>query len=299
LEIGAYLLKPVQQSELLEAIRQVVSRATPDAAPAKATPPAPEPDRAAPAPVTPLHILVAEDNEFNVILLKQLFGQRGHVAQITSNGREAVAQAARGEFDVLLLDIHMPEMDGFGVARAIREQERSSGKRLPIIAFTARTGKADRQRCLDAGMDDFLSKPVQAEALWEVIDRVVAAHAQETTENSNLLSPRTILAACGGNPNLLQKICHAFQTTVPDQMSRVSAALREKDAPRLRETAHALSSTLAAFSAVAGSAASMLEDEAALGRVEECTLLVARLESMCSELLGQTSELSIEKLRAT
>jgi CheY-like chemotaxis protein len=253
--------------------------------------------RAFPAPPTPLHILVAEDNEFNVILLKQLFDQRGHSARIASNGREAVALATGGTFDLLLLDIHMPEMDGFAVAQAIREQERGSGKHLPIIAFTARTGKADRERCLAAGMDDFLSKPVQAEALWEVIDRVVAAHTAADDQSPDLLDPRVILGSCGGEAAILERICRTFQTSVPNQMARVRTAINEKDAPRLREAAHLLRGTLSAFSTVAGTAASNVEDEAARGQIEVCAPLVTRLELICSELIKQTRNLSIEKLR--
>lgn len=208
--INAYLLKPVQQSELLETISQVMARTTPDAAPAKVAASTTE-LRALPALAAPLHILVAEDNEFNVILLQQLFGQRGHNARIASDGREAVALATGGTFDLLLLDIHMPEMDGFAVAQAIRERERGSGKHLPIIAFTARTGKMDRERCLAAGMDDFLSKPVQADALWEVIDRVVAARTPADGRDLGLLDPRAILAACGGDAAILERICQAFR----------------------------------------------------------------------------------------
>jgi PAS domain S-box-containing protein len=293
--IRAYLLKPVQQSELLETISQVMGRTTSDAAQAKVVAPKPE-SRAFLAPVTPLHILVAEDNEFNVILLKQLFSQRGHGAHIASNGREAVALATGGTFDLLLLDIHMPEMDGFAVAQAIREHERSSGRHLPIIAFTARTGKTERERCLAAGMDDFLSKPVQAEALWEVIDRAVDARTPRHQAGSGLLDKRVLLGSCGGEATILERICRTFQTHMPGQMARVRSAMNDRDAPRLREAAHLLRGTLSAFSTVAGAAASNIEDAAALGQVNECIPMVARLESICSELVEQTRNLSIERL---
>jgi two-component system, sensor histidine kinase and response regulator len=288
----------VQQSELLETICQVMRPTIRDAAPAKVAESTNE-SRSLPAPAVSLHILVAEDNEFNVILLKQLFEQRGHIAHIASNGREAVALAIEGTFDVLLLDIHMPEMDGFEVAQAIRQQERSSGKHLPIIAFTARTGKTDRERCLAAGMDDFLSKPVQAEALWQVIDRVVVAHAPEHQRDSGLLDPRILLATCGGEAAILQRICRAFQTSVPNQMARVRSAMNDNDALRLREAAHLLRGTLSAFSTIAGEAASNLEDEAARGQLAACEPLARKLELICSELLEQTRGLSVEKLGRT
>jgi two-component system sensor histidine kinase/response regulator len=293
--INAYLLKPVQQSELLETISQVMGRTTPVSAPANVIASKPE-STTFPAPTTLLHILVAEDNEFNVILLNQLFDQRGHIAHIASNGREAVELASGGTFDLLLLDIHMPEMDGFEVVRTLRERERGSGRHLPVIAFTARSGKQDRERCLAAGMDDFLSKPVQAEALWEVIDRAIAARMPADNRDSGLLDPRVILGTCGGDAAILERICRTFQTSVPNQMARVRSAMSDNDAPRLREAAHLLRGTLSAFSTIAGTAASNLEDEAAHGRIDACGPLVERLESICSELVEQTRNLSIAAL---
>ena len=160
LRIDAHLLKPVQQDELLETIYRVMSRARGDA-PAAVAAPAREP---APVPVpaaAPLHILVAEDNEFNAQLLEQLLVRRGHRVRLASNGREALALAEEGGFDLLLLDVHMPELDGFQVVQAIRERERTTGGHLPVIALTARSRKEDRERCLAAGMDDFLTKPIR------------------------------------------------------------------------------------------------------------------------------------------
>src|SRR5262249_45092631 len=120
-------------------------------------------------------VLVAEDNEFNAQLLEQLLVRRGHRVRVATNGREALALAGDGAFDLLLLDLHMPELDGFQVVGAIRERERAAGGHLPVMALTARSRNEDRERCLAAGMDDFLAKPVRAADLWAAIDRVVAA----------------------------------------------------------------------------------------------------------------------------
>jgi CheY-like chemotaxis protein len=301
--INASLLKPVQQSELLETISLVMGRTSERMKDETGrlkedTKDASDPNSSFIVHPSsfPLRILVAEDNEFNVILLKQLFELRGHFATFAGNGREAVALATGGMFDVLLLDIHMPEMDGFEVAQAIREHERGSPEHLPIIAFTARTGKSDRERCLAAGMDDFLSKPVQAEALWEVIDRVVAAHAPEHQLGSGLLDPRAILGSCGGEAAILERICGTFRTHVPNQMARVRSAMSDRDMPRLREAAHLLRGTLSAFSTVAGTVASNIEDQAARDQVEECKPMVAQLESICSKLVEQTRNLSLDNL---
>ena len=139
--IDAHLLKPVQQDELLETIYRVMSRANGDAPPAAGPVGGREP-AAAPVPAAaPLHILVAEDNEINAQLLERLLARRGHRVRLANNGREALALAEEGGFDLLLLDVHMPELDGFQVIRAVRERERSAGGHLPVIALTARRGK--------------------------------------------------------------------------------------------------------------------------------------------------------------
>ena len=109
----------------------------------------------------PLHILVAEDNDFNAQLLEELVKQRGHRVTLATNGRETLALTMDRDFDLLLLDIHMPELNGFQVVEAIR-RERSSGGHFPVIAVTASMRKEERERCLEAGMDDFLSKPIRA-----------------------------------------------------------------------------------------------------------------------------------------
>src|SRR5271166_1416455 len=140
LRIDAHLLKPVQQDELLETIYQVMSRADGNAPPTARPPGGREPAPAA----APLRILVAEDNEVNAQLLERLLARRGHGVRLANNGREALALAEEGVFDLLLLDVHMPELDGFQVIRAVREQERSAGGHLPVIALTARAARRPR-----------------------------------------------------------------------------------------------------------------------------------------------------------
>jgi HPt (histidine-containing phosphotransfer) domain-containing protein len=148
-------------------------------------------------------------------------------------------------------------------------------------------------------MDDFLSKPVQAEALWEVIDRVVAAHIPADNHHLGLLDPRTILAACGGDPAILEKMCRMFQECIAHHLIAVQDALRERDAMRLREAVHKLFGMVSVFSTVAGETASDLENLAALGRLEEAVPLVKQLETMVQQLLELASGLSIDILRAT
>jgi CheY-like chemotaxis protein len=118
-----------------------------------------------------LRVLVAEDNELNSELMQQLLLSRGHEVRLAITGREALQLAESEDYDVMLLDVHMPELDGFSVARALRERERMTGGHLPVIAVTARARAEDRQRCAAAGMDGFIAKPISAVELWATIDR--------------------------------------------------------------------------------------------------------------------------------
>jgi CheY-like chemotaxis protein len=193
--------------------------------------------------------------------------------------------------------MHMPELDGFQVAQAVRERERTTGGHLPIIALTARSGKEDRERCLAVGMDDFLAKPIQVADLWAAMDRVVGVCLSTDRPGPSLLDPRVLLAACGGDAVILEKICQAFQARLPEQVTAVRDAVREWNASRLREAAHKLSGMVAAFSTTAGGVASELEDHAARGQLEEAAALMERLEAMAQELLGLIGGLSVETLR--
>ena len=172
LGISAILLKPLQQRELMETILRVMGHeGDPEgllASPAVVRPPVPEG-----LVGVPLRILAAEDNVFNRDLLEHMLTRLGLSAAMAVNGREALALLEREPFDLLLLDIHMPELDGFQVVGAIRERERTAGGHLPVIALTARSRKEDRERCLRAGMDECLTKPYTAADLWATMDRVL------------------------------------------------------------------------------------------------------------------------------
>src|SRR5262249_51186192 len=156
--------------------------------------------------------------------------------------------------------------------------------------------KEERERCLAAGMDDFLAKPIQTPDLWAAIDRVVGARPPAEPPGPGLLDPRVLLAACGGDAAILEEIGQAFRARLPEQLKAVQDALRDRDAPRLREAAHKLAGMVAAFSTVAGGVASDLEDQAAQGRLEEAWPLAARLEALAEELMRLVSGLSPDAL---
>ena len=169
LSITAVLMKPVQQEELLDNIYRVLSHAPISRKPSagqhsSVTVPSTQMRRRIRSPRR-LHVLVAEDNKFNQQVIQRMLERHGHVVRIVDNGKETLAVLQRSAFDLLLLDVNMPEMDGFDVIKTIREREKTSGKHLRVIALTALSGKRDRERCIEAGMDDFLAKPVRGGSL--------------------------------------------------------------------------------------------------------------------------------------
>jgi signal transduction histidine kinase/DNA-binding response OmpR family regulator len=166
-----YLVKPVTQATLSDTLRTALGRRTlTDAQPAA---PAAMPVRSARS----LRVLVAEDNAVNQKLTEHLLTRRGHHPVVAANGAEALGMLSADRFDLVLMDLQMPEMDGFETTATIRQMERGTGRRIPIIALTAHAMEGDRQRCLDADMDGYVSKPIKAIELFEVIDKVVAAAA--------------------------------------------------------------------------------------------------------------------------
>jgi CheY-like chemotaxis protein len=167
LGISAYLLKPIRQSELLSAICQVLNKSA----------------KTETVPLVTRHtlreaqshvrVLLAEDNAVNQLLAMRLLEKRGFVVTAVGDGQAAVEAFEKDRFDVVLMDLQMPRMDGFEATAAIREKERSSGERIPIIALTANALKGDRERCLSAGMDGYVSKPIRTAELFETIEKLI------------------------------------------------------------------------------------------------------------------------------
>ncbi|MDB5299535.1 MAG: domain S-box protein, partial [Phycisphaerales bacterium] len=270
LHVDGHMLKPVQQDELLRTIYSIMSRTNGDGLVPARSGPSPGSAKAAHPAVPPLRILVAEDSEFSAQLMEKLLTKGGHRVRVVSNGREALALANAADFDLLLLDVHMPGLDGFQVIRSIREQEQATGAHLPVIALTARSRVEDRELCLAAGMDDFLSKPIQTDHLWEIVERVLSDRAptdRPTMSTTQLVDPHVLLAACGGDAGILKIICDTLRARLPDHLAILQEALSTQDAPRLREAAHKLFGMIAAFSTAAGAVASDLEDLAARGEL--------------------------------
>jgi two-component system sensor histidine kinase/response regulator len=178
LKVAAHLMKPVKQSELLGAIEKSLGTAAPENETVQAL--AVERTEMLPS----LDVLLVEDSLVNQKLAIGLLEKDRHSVVVAVNGKEAIAALASRQFDVVLMDVEMPEMDGLEATAVIRAKERQTGEHVPIIAMTAHAMKGDRDRCLAAGMDDYLSKPVRAGILFETIQRCLASpRASEKTDS--------------------------------------------------------------------------------------------------------------------
>jgi PAS domain S-box-containing protein len=171
LGISAYLVKPIRQGELLEGICNVLNFSTQKEGPLVTRHTLREAKNRT-------RILLAEDNAVNQTLALRLLEKRGYIVSIACNGREAVAALEKETFDVVLMDIQMPEMDGFEATATIRERERPTGRHTPIVAMTAHALKGDEERCLSAGMDAYISKPIRTNELFSTIKKVLGKNSE-------------------------------------------------------------------------------------------------------------------------
>jgi two-component system, sensor histidine kinase and response regulator len=187
LGISAYLVKPIRQGELLQAICNVLNLATQKQAPLVTRHPLREARNRS-------RVLLVEDNAVNQMLAARLLEKRGYIVSVAGDGRQALAAYGKEESDIVLMDIQMPQMDGFEATAAIREIERSTGRHIPIIAMTAHALKGDEERCLLAGMDAYISKPIRTNELLATIESVLrrTAKAADSTDvgNSRVLANR-------------------------------------------------------------------------------------------------------------
>jgi two-component system sensor histidine kinase/response regulator len=174
LRIDDYLIKPIKQSDLLDAILNAVGSRAPVAEPM----PSPAVDVVA---CRPLQVLLVEDNAVNQKLVQRMLKPLGHTVTVADNGRAAVAAFEQQRFDLVLMDVQMPEMDGFEATGAIRASECASGDHIPIIAMTAHAMKGDRERCLGAGMDAYIAKPVDRRELLATLARFASPLPQAPT----------------------------------------------------------------------------------------------------------------------
>jgi CheY-like chemotaxis protein len=244
LGISLSLYKPVRRDELLAAIRRAMGLEP--AAPAAAA--------AAGAGAAPrrLRILIAEDNRINQMVTRRVVEHLGHEAVLASNGQGAVELFAAGGFDLVLMDVQMPEMDGFTATAELRAMEAASGRHTPVLAVTAYAMQGDRERCLAAGMDGYVVKPLTTRDLGEAIRRFypeeAAAEEQQadaaSASGSSAWDPVVTLQRLQGDENLLAEVVGIFLEEAPRRLGALRAAIEQREAETATRVAHSLKGEL-------------------------------------------------------
>jgi len=254
-----------------------------------------------------VRILLAEDNLMNQELALAILNRSGLDAEIAQNGREAVECLRKKPYDIVLMDIQMPEMDGFEASGIIRDPDSGvSDHDIPIIALTAHAMKGDRQRCIKAGMDDYVSKPVNPERLLRAIERQLRLRIAKgksrtapegtaspgshtgvpvTTGTSRIFNRKELLGRLGGREDICKKIVAVFTETMPEQFAKLRAAMRNHDPKMIRMYAHSIKGMAANISASeVRQVALEIETAGRDGKVEKADLLMNRLEHASEKL---------------
>ena len=248
-----------------------------------------------------LRILVAEDNPVNQLLATRLLEKRHHQAVVVGSGLEALSALGKHRdngFDLVLMDVQMPEMDGLEATRIIRERERKQGGHIPIIAMTAHVMKGDRERCLNAGMDGYISKPIQVQELYAALDEVAGQTPMATCEpvsgkeESEVLDKATALANLGGDEEMLAEVAQTFLVECSRLMAEVREAIHRKNSLALEHAAHSMKGSVGAFAArKAFETARRLEELGHEGKLLDAEGVFANLEAEINRLKPEMESL--------
>jgi two-component system sensor histidine kinase/response regulator len=297
--VNVFLSKPIGQSELLDAILVALGTRALEAQPIRALPPVKEASKR-----RSLNVLLAEDNPVNQKLAIRILEKAGHNVTLAANGREvlkALEQARPPDFDVVLMDIQMPEMDGVEAAAAIRDGEKFSRRHLPIIAMTANAMRGDRERYLDGGMDGYISKPINSPGLFAEIERCLAevkrntAMAKNPSQHGEQLNRASLLERVEGDQELLAEMIQLFLADAPQLIDAMRKALLQGDMVLLERAAHSLKGAAGNMSAeVTVGAALRLEQSAKKGDAESSKANLVALEGAIQRLLPVLADLCQE-----
>ncbi len=276
--INRYLMKPIKQSELMNAIITDLHVGADEA------------ERPRPEDIFGVarrRILLVEDGPVNQRVATELLSQRGHVVEIADNGLEALRTLETNDFDLVLMDVQMPEMDGFEATAAIREKEDGTGEHIPIIAMTAHAMHGDRERCLEAGMDDYVAKPLRADELYAVVEGIAASAAAEQAaaperasaaeqaaapeRASAMRAPAAsdgfaedrkppegnlqdeppgkneVVARFGGKEHIMRSVAGVFIETYPEMLEELRRGVAERDHTVVEDAAHKLKGAVGNF----------------------------------------------------
>jgi len=236
--ISAYLLKPVLKADLLAAILTSLGRRQVELSASRAL----VTRHTLRESAHKLRILVAEDNAVNQAVIMRVLQKMGHTPVLAHNGKEALALAQAEKFDLVFMDVQMPEMDGLAATAGIRETEKSSGAHLPIFAMTAHAMKGDRERCLEAGMDGYITKPVRFSDIEQTLSGLATAPAPLPKPAAEAASwnKAEALARIGDDTELLQELCQIFLEESPKLMLKLQQAMAAGDSDAVMRAAHSL-----------------------------------------------------------
>jgi PAS domain S-box-containing protein len=287
---AAAVTKPVKQSELWDAIvtaLHVPGRQKARLSAARST---------ARGAQRRLRVLVAEDNPVNQELVLHLLERRGHSAIVAENGKQAIAALEKHKFDLVVMDVQMPEMGGIEATEEIRRKEKSNGGHIPVFAMTAHAMPGDRERCLAAGMDGYISKPIDPKLFTQIIETgaspTSAMGAEEEAKRSDKgkrdggANADKILARFDGNRKLLRSLIQTFQHDCPKMMTKIRAALSARDPRMLAEAAHALKGSVGNFGpSSAFETAREIEKTGREGKLDGAWELYATLEDDLARFL--------------
>jgi two-component system, sensor histidine kinase and response regulator len=229
--------------------------------------------------VTPRRVLLVEDNAVNQRVAIGLLERRGHRVTAVGNGRDALDQLEAVSFDIVLMDLQMPVMSGLDATAAIRARERATGGHVPIVAMTAHAMAGDRDRCLDAGMDGYLSKPVDPQLLFAAVEQHAATVAVPVASATPaIFDMAALLGRVAGDRELMIEVIRLFLEDYPGRLRNIAVAMDANDADAVRIAAHALKGAAGSLGAVAVyETSSALEQLGAEGRLDAARATWERL----------------------
>jgi CheY-like chemotaxis protein len=273
LGITRFLLKPIRKSELLREILAALGR--PILNEKQDSSPVLEPT------LTRLTVLVAEDNTVNATLMLRLLSKMGHAPVLARNGVEAVTLAREQRFDLIFMDVQMPEQDGFAATQAIRDAEVKTGRHTPIIAMTAHALRGDRERCLAAGMDAYIAKPV----VFSEVRKMITAFGESSSFEWNR---EAALAGVENNADLLNELLQIFVSEWSATEEKLRIALNAQDCGEITKVAHSLKGQLPCLGCPdAADIAARLEHLARAGDLQNLNPLLQRLVTGIQELVNR------------
>ena len=281
LGISGYLMKPVSQSELLDAIMTSLGEPLQQDAPLITRHSLRETRQK-------LDLLLAEDNAVNQLLAVRVLEKMGHAVTVANNGQEAVKHWQNIKFDAILMDVDMPVMNGYEATQRIRELEKDTGKHIRIVAMTAHAMAGAREECLRHGMDGYLTKPIDTDALWHELDSLAQGVVKQDAAGG--ISIRSAVVADFGkarqtmddSKELFEEIVRLFLEDAPPHVEKIKDAVAQGDADAIRHSAHALKGMVGIFAAERTmKAAAKVEELAEKAGLDEA---VAHLEESLAEL---------------